>query len=43
MGFDPVTVDGLVERTGLTASTVSSMLLTLELDGYVGSEDGEDT
>jgi len=38
--FDPVTVDGLVERTGLTASTVSSMLLTLELDGYVGSEAG---
>ena len=40
IGFDPVTVDGMVERTGLTAGTVSSMLLALELEGHVGSEAG---
>ena len=40
IGFDPVTVDELVERTGLTASQVSSMLLALELEGHVGSEAG---
>lgn len=40
MGFDPVTVDILVARTGLTAKTVSSMLLTLELEGQVTSQAG---
>jgi len=38
MGGDPVSVDSLVERSGLTASAVSSMLLILELRGYVGAE-----
>ncbi|MGH8467901.1 MAG: DNA-processing protein DprA [Gammaproteobacteria bacterium] len=38
MGEDPVSVDSLVERSGLTASAVSSMLLILELRGYVGAE-----
>jgi DNA processing protein len=33
MGWDPVSVDVLVERSGLTADEVSSMLLILELDG----------
>ncbi|MBS0556553.1 MAG: DNA-protecting protein DprA [Proteobacteria bacterium] len=33
-------LDELVERTGLTAAAVSSMLLVLELDGVVGSENG---
>jgi DNA processing protein len=35
MGHDPVSVDTLVQRTGLTADAVSSMLLLLELQGRV--------
>jgi DNA processing protein len=37
MGFDPISVDELITRTGLTAESVSSMLLLLELDGHVSS------
>ena len=37
MGWDPVTVDTLVNRSGLTAEEVSSMLLILELAGSVES------
>ncbi len=40
IGFDPTTIDQLVERTRLTAEAVSSMLLILELDGKVHSEPG---
>jgi DNA processing protein len=36
----PTAVDLLVERSGLTAETVSSMLLVLELQGYVTSAPG---
>ena len=35
MGWDPADVDALVNRSGLTAEEVSSMLLILELDGRV--------
>ena len=35
MGYDPVSVDSLVERSGLTAEVVSSILLLLELKGLV--------
>lgn len=35
MGWDPVSVDELVSRSGLTAAEVSSMLVTLELAGRV--------
>lgn len=35
MGWDPVTVNTLVNRSGLTADEVSSMLLILELEGNV--------
>ncbi len=35
MGHDPVAVDTLVERSGLTPEAVSSMLLLLELQGHV--------
>ncbi len=35
MGYDPVHLDNLCERGGLTAETASAMLLTLELDGLV--------
>jgi DNA processing protein len=40
MGFDPISVDELIERTGLTPNAVSSMLLLLELDGHVSSVPG---
>lgn len=40
MGFDPVAIDALVERCGLTAEAVSSMLLILELRGQVAAVDG---
>ncbi len=37
IGHDPVTVDVLMERSGLTADAVSSMLLQMELNGLVSS------
>ena len=40
MGYDPVGVDGLRERTGLTAEALSAMLLVLELDGRVAQLPG---
>lgn len=40
LGYDPVTVDGLVARTGFSAEAVSSMLLLLELEGHVSSSPG---
>lgn len=40
MGFESVTVDELVNMTGLTTEAVSSMLLILELHGLVESEHG---
>jgi DNA processing protein len=35
LGHDPVATDDLVRRTGLPAQSVASMLLLLELEGYV--------
>jgi len=40
MAFDPVSVDALVDRTGLTANVVSSILLELELRGSVAPHPG---
>ncbi|MGD8998916.1 MAG: DNA-processing protein DprA [Granulosicoccaceae bacterium] len=40
MGFDPVDIDTLVERSGLTAEQVSSMLLLLELQGKLAALGG---
>jgi DNA processing protein len=37
LGHDPVDVDALVQRSGLTTGEVSSMLLMLELQGRVHS------
>ena len=39
-GHDPFSVDELVTRTKLTSAEVSSMLLILELQGYVESGPG---
>jgi DNA processing protein len=37
---EPAALDELVERTGLPAAALSSMLLVLELDGAVAAENG---
>jgi DNA processing protein len=39
-GFDPTSVDTLVQRSGLTPAEVSSMLLQLELGGHIASSPG---
>lgn len=40
LGHDPVGMDALVARSGLTSETLSAMLLVLELDGKVASLPG---
>jgi DNA processing protein len=40
LGFDPVGVDALVERSGLKPDAVASMLLILELEGMVEARPG---
>ena len=40
LGYDPQPIDTLIQRSGLTAEAVSSMLLLLELDGVVVSAPG---
>lgn len=40
LGFEPVSIDALVARSGLTADVVSSMLLNMELQGRVTSNGG---
>jgi len=40
LGYDPIYIDSLIERSGLTADVVSSMLLLLELQGRVESFSG---
>lgn len=40
LGFDPIDIDELIARSGLTADVVSSMLLLLELQGRVSALPG---
>ncbi|MGQ4660451.1 DNA-processing protein DprA [Lysobacter sp. F6437] len=40
LGHDPTGMDQLVERTGLTAARLSSMLLLMELEGRVAAQHG---
>ena len=40
LGHDPVAIDVLAERTGLTVEALSSMLLLMELDGRVSAAHG---
>ncbi|HEY0310336.1 MAG TPA: DNA-protecting protein DprA, partial [Luteimonas sp.] len=40
LGHDPTGMDALVSRTGLTAAELSSMLLLMELDGFVAVQHG---
>ena len=37
LGYDPITLDTLVERTGLGAGELMAALLTMELRGLVGN------
>lgn len=43
LGYDPTGMDLLIERTGLTAASLSSMLLLMELEGRVASAHGRYT
>lgn len=40
LAYDPISIDRLIELTGLTTDSVSSMLLILELRGLVVSQSG---
>ena len=40
LGFEPASVDALVQRTGLPSQSVTSMLLFLELEDVVGLHSG---
>ncbi|WP_372017843.1 DNA-processing protein DprA [Pseudoxanthomonas sp. 10H] len=40
LGHDPIPMDVLADRTGLTPAVLSSMLLAMELDGRVAVEHG---
>lgn len=40
MGYDPISADSIVERIGMAPEVVSSMLLLLELEGHITSEQG---
>lgn len=40
MGYDPITLDALVERSGLTIDKLSSMLVLLELNDFVQTAPG---
>lgn len=40
LGFDPIDIDTLIARSGLTMAELSAMLLTLELEGRVSTLSG---
>ena len=40
LGFDPVDMDGLIQRSGLTIEALSAILLQLELEGVVATLPG---
>jgi DNA processing protein len=40
IGYDPVPIDEIIGRTQLTAATVSSILLMLELEGFAAAHTG---
>lgn len=40
IGYEPTSINQVINRSGLTAETVSSMLLVLELQGYVLTSHG---
>ena len=40
IGFEPTTIDRVIQQTRLTADTVSSILVALELQGFITSQGG---
>ena len=40
LGFEPASIDDLVDRTGLSPGSVASMMLILELEGRVETRPG---
>ena len=40
MGHDPVSIDSLIERTGMSSNNISSILLILELEGRISAQSG---
>ena len=40
MGYDPVSTEALLERSGLTSDRLSAMLLMLELENKIASLPG---
>lgn len=40
LGFDPIDIDGLSQRSGLTIEALSAILLQLELDGQISTLPG---
>ena len=40
LGFEPISIDEVIVKTGLTAEEVSSILLMLELQGQVAPSGG---
>jgi len=40
LGHDPVNLDQLAQRTGLTVAELAPMLLAMELDGRISADDG---
>jgi DNA processing protein len=40
LGFDPLDVESLAQRSGLTIGELSAILLQLELDGHITSLPG---
>ena len=43
MSHDPVNIDQLCQRTGLTVGPLSAMLVSLELEGIITAEHGRYT
>ncbi|NOX42777.1 MAG: DNA-protecting protein DprA [Gammaproteobacteria bacterium] len=40
VGYDPVSIDGIVQRTGMSVESISSLLMVLELRGKITSSNG---
>jgi DNA processing protein len=38
LGFEPTSLDALIASTGLSSTSVASLLLSLELEGRVASD-----
>jgi len=41
IAYDPVSVDGLIERTGMSTREISALLIELELAGHISPQGGD--